>query len=218
MRITAGRARRVCAAGGLALLLAVTGCAGDEQQEDIQGQLSLVPAADDAKTLGDAAGGGTAQNEPAGDHEGLIKGDDPAKGGPKVPKGECARSIEASNALLTKHVMTLFPAKNLRRIERMKPADTMNCDPAEGPDWGGIAALWKGMTGAEAIEILAKAGWTRKDPASGPPAWATDKLKPGNGDLNLEPDPKFVVTFTATKAGKKMWIDLTQDGMRTGIE
>ncbi len=212
MRTGVLRTRNACLAGGLALLLAVGGCAGDDNGASIDGQLDFVPA-DDAKALGDRA-----QNEPSGDHEGLIKGDDPEKSGPKVAKSECARSIETSNALLAKHVMTLFPAKKLRRVERMKPADTLNCDPAEGPDWGGIAALWKGMSGADAIAILEKAGWTRKDPASGPPRWATDKLPPGNGDLNLEPDPKFVVTFTATKAGQKMWIDLTQDGMRTGID
>lgn len=206
-----------------ALIVLLGGCAGDEEPTSIDGRVDILPA-DDAKRVADQldAGKNGAKNgsgdDPATRHN-LPKGDDPTSNQPKGSKAQCAAAVSASNAVLTQHVLALFPAQSLRRIEKMKPADTENCDPAEGPDFGGVESLWKGMTGAQAIELLEKQGWKRHDPPQGPPAWVTQKLKPtSSGDLNLEPDPKFVITFTADRAGRQLWIDLTQDGLRAGIE
>jgi hypothetical protein len=195
-----------CAAA--ALTLALGACAGDEEPVAIDGSVDIVPA-DDAKTVAE---------KPQSGKLGVPKGSDPKSDLPQPGKDECALAVAASNALLTKHVLALFPAKSLRQVEPMTPADTFGCDPAEGPDFGGAAALWKGMTGAQAIAILEKAGWTRSDPAEGEPAWAKQNLKPGNGDLNYEPAEKFVVTFRANRGGRPMWVELTQDGMRAGLD
>ena len=204
--------RGACA--GFALVLVLGGCAGGEEPPSIDGKVDIVPA-DDAKSLGDkvdAAGDGP------GDHSNVDKGSDPSSDRPKSTKSQCAAAVASSNALLTEHVLALFPPTKLRAVQKMKPADTEQCDPAEGPDYGGVEALWKGMTGVQAIELLAKAGWKRHDPAQGPPVWVRQNLKPGDGTLNLDPNPKHVVTFTADRGGRQLWIDLTQDGMRAGIE
>ena len=195
-----------CAAVALALTL--SGCADDEEPAAIDGSVDIVPA-DDAKTVAE---------KPQTGRLGVPKGTDPKSDLPQPSKDECALAVATSNALLTEHVIALFPAKSLRRVEPMTPADTFGCDPAEGPDFGGIAALWKGMTGAQAIAILEKNGWTRSDPPEGEPAWAKQNLKPGNGDLNYEPAEKFIVTFRATREGRAMWVELTQDGLRTGLD
>jgi hypothetical protein len=197
-----------CAALTLALSGALSGCADDEEPAAIDGSVDIVPA-DDAKTVAD---------KPQTGNLGVPKASDPKSDLPQPSKDECATAVAASNALLTKHVIALFPATSLRQVEPMKPSDTFGCDPAEGPDFGGIAALWKGMTGAQAIAILEKDGWTRSDPPEGEPAWAKQNLKPGNGDLNYEPAEKFVVTFRAKREGRSMWVELTQDGMRTGLD
>jgi hypothetical protein len=188
---------------------AVTACAGDEEEPAaIDGQVDIVPA-DDAKTVAEKPRTGK------GD---LPKGSDPTSDLPKPAKDDCVESVAASNALLTEHVVALFPATALRRVEEMRPADTFNCDPAEGPDFGGVSALWKGITGAQAIAIFTEDGWKRQDPPEGEPAWARQNLKPGNGDLNYEPAEKFIVTFRAERGGRPMWVELTQDGMRAGLD
>ncbi len=210
--------RGACAAAALVVVLG--GCAGDEEPAAIDGKVDIVPA-DDSKTLGNELKGavpaGSGGDGP-GDHSNVDKGDDPTSTKPKGSKAKCAAEVSASNAVLTQHVLSLFPAKALRSVEKMTPADTEQCDPAEGPDYGGVEALWKNTTGSQAIALLEKAGWKRHDPAQGAPAWATQNLKPGDGHLNLDPNPKFVVTFTADRGGRQLWIDLTQDGMRAGIE
>ena len=208
-----------CAATAMVLAFgAGAGCAADEDPAAIDGQVDIAPA-DDAKTVADKAvadkaASGTTQTGKGG----VPKGTDPTSDLPQASKQECAVAVAESNALLTKHVLALFPANSLRRVEEMTPADTLHCDPAEGPDFGGVSALWKGMTGAQAIAILEKDGWTRHDPVEGEPAWAKQDLKPGNGDLNYDPAEKFVVTFRAERGGRPMWVELTQDGMRAGLE
>lgn len=187
---------------------AVSACADDEEPAAIDGQVDIVPA-DDAKTVAEKARTGKSD---------LPRGSDPVSDLPKPAKDDCAVAVAASNALLSKHVLALFPGASLRRVEQMTPADTFGCDPAEGPDFGGVSALWKGMTGAEAIAILTEDGWTRQDPPEGEPAWAKQNLKPGNGDLNYEPAEKYIVTFRAERGGRPMWVELTQDGLRAGLD
>lgn len=209
--------RVACAAA--ALVLTVGGCAQDEEPAAIDGQVDIVPA-DDAKTLAEDAkdATGKAGSGKATGSGGLPKGKDPTSDQPKAGKAECALAVAASNALLSEHVLALFPAKALRFVEPMRPADTFHCDPKEGPDFGGVSALWKNITGAEAIEILEQDGWARTDPAEGEPAWASQGLKAGNGDLNLDPAEKYVITFNAQRGGRAMWVELTQDGLRAGLD
>jgi hypothetical protein len=212
------RWRGACAAG--VLVLALGGCAGDKEPAAIDGQVDFTPAddtkADDAKTVAKDIRDATAQDTAV---EGeTVKGKDPRSDQPKVDKDECATAVAASNELLSKHVLALFPAKALRQVEPLRPRDTFNCDPKEGPDFGGVSALWKNITGAEAIKILEKDGWTRTDPDEGEPAWAKQGLKHGNGDLNLEPAEKYIVTFNAERGGRTMWVELTQDGLRAGLD
>lgn len=197
------------------MLAAVSGCAGDEEPAAIDGQVDFEPA-DDAKTMAEDLRTQTGQTQDAPKPD-TAKGKDPTSDEPQLSKQECALAVQASNDLIAQHVIALFPAKALRHVEPLRPADTDHCDPKEGPDFGGVSALWKNITGAEAIEILEKDGWTRTDPAEGEPAWAKQGLKHGNGDLNLEPAEKFIVTFNATRGGQAMWIELTQDGLRAGL-
>ncbi|HUR72999.1 MAG TPA: hypothetical protein VMZ00_01910 [Sporichthya sp.] len=206
--------RAACAAA--VLVVTVGGCAGHEEPTAIDGQVDFSPA-DDAKQVAKKTKGDSAAAETTGENGQILQGKDPDSNQPKVDKQECALAVAASNALVTKHVLALFPGKALRHVEPMRPADTFYCDPGEGPDFGGVSALWRNITGAEAIKILEKDGWKRTDPADGEPAWAQQNLKPGNGDLNLEPAEKYVVTFNAERGGRAMWVELTQDGMRAGI-
>ncbi|MBA3741709.1 hypothetical protein [Sporichthya sp.] len=215
--------------GAAALVLALGGCAGDEEPAAIDGRVDIVPAdkaadsttgrpADDAKTVAESGKDGTATGTKPIATTDPRKGKDPTSDQPKAGKQECALAVAASNALINKHVLALFPAKALRQVEPMHPDDTFHCDPAEGPDFGGVSALWRNITGAQAIEILEKDGWTRTDPKEGEPAWAEQGLRHGNGELNLEPAEKYVVTFNTERGGRAMWVELTQDGMRAGLE
>lgn len=140
------------------------------------------------------------------------------RGKPGEPSGTCAESVRASNELLAGSVLALFPAGALRRIEKLTPTDTFNCDPDEGPDFGGVSAQWAGISGAEAAELLAEGGWTRRNPATGPPDWETDKLPHGNGNLNYDSADSDLLEFTATREHKSVTVGLTQDGLRAGIE
>jgi hypothetical protein len=195
--------------------MALGGCAGDEEPTAIDGQVDFAPADDAKQVAGKTKGDSAVAKTPAGE---IVKGKDPQSDQPKGDKQECALAVAASNALVNKHVLALFPAKALRQVEAMRPADTLQCDPKEGPDFGGVSALWKDITGAEAIKILEKDGWARTDPAEGEPVWAKEGLKHGSGELNLEPADKYVVTFKAERGGRTMWVELTQDGMRAGLE
>lgn len=140
------------------------------------------------------------------------------RGKPGEPSARCTSSVRASNELLGRAVLAFFPADALRRIEKLKPADALNCDPDEGPDFGGVSAQWDGISGAEAATLLAEGGWTRHNPATGPPEWETDKLPHGNGNLNYEPGDRDLLEFTATREDKNVTVGLTQDGLRAGIE
>lgn len=215
--------------GAAALVLALGGCAGEEEPAAIDGRVDIVPAeetaddttgrpADDAKTVAESAKGSATKGPKAVATNDPLKGKDPSSDQPKAGKAECALAVAASNALINKHVLALFPAKALRQVEPMDPDDTFGCDPAEGPDYGGVSALWKNITGAEAIKILEKDGWIRTDPKEGEPAWAKQGLKHGTGELNLEPAEKYVVTFRTERGGREMWVELTQDGLRAGLE
>ncbi len=207
------RWRGACAAA--VLVVALGGCAGDEEPTSIDGQVDFAPA-DDAKRVAEKTKGNSETiDTPAGE---ILKGKDPQSDLPKGDKQECALAVATSNAFVNKHVLALFPAKALRQVEPMDPNDTFHCDPKEGPDFGGVSALWKDITGAEAIKILEQDGWTRTDPAGGEPAWAKQGLRHGNGDLNLEPAEKYIVTFNAERGGRAMWVELTQDGLRAGLE
>lgn len=140
------------------------------------------------------------------------------RSGPDEASQTCIASVRASNALLERAVLGLFPAGALRRIEKLKPADTLNCDPDEGPDFGGVTAQWDGIDGVEAIKVLAAAGWNRRDPATGPPQWETRNLPHGDGQLNVEPGDEDLLEFAANREGKDIIIGLTQDGLRAAID
>lgn len=136
---------------------------------------------------------------------------------PGEPSEGCIESVRASNELLERTVLALFPADSLRRTEKLKPADTLNCDPDEGPDFGGVTAQWDGIDGVAAIKLLVADGWTRREPATGPPEWETDKLPHGDGELNVEPGDEDLLEFTTTREDKSVTVGLTQDGLRAAI-
>jgi hypothetical protein len=198
----------VCAVAVLAVLLG--GCAHNDGPTAIDGKVDFVPA--DPNDRAASANAGTSDAVVSGTGE-----DATSQSGPKESKSKCAASVKASNALLDKRVVALFPKQALRQVVHLTPADTFNCDPKEGPDFGGVSALWKNITGARAIQLFTADGWTREDPADGAPDWATKGLKHGDGSLNYEPAEKYVVTFHLTRAGREFWAELTQDGMRSGL-
>jgi hypothetical protein len=199
------------AAALAAIVVLLGGCASDDDHPAIEGQVDFVPA--DTADRGGSANAGTNGAVAAG-----ASGDTTGKGAPKESKKKCAASVKASNALLDKHVLVLFGKKDLRQIEHLTPEDTFNCDPGEGPDFGGVAALWDALKGADAIKVFEGDGWTREDPEGGAPAWATQGLPHGDGSLNYEPAEKYVVTFHVTRAGRQFWAELTQDGLRAGLD
>lgn len=203
----------LCAVAVVGTLLG--GCAKDEAPTAIDGKVDIVPAkTDQAAATTDAAVPDAATVPDA------LTTDDGAEAG--APKGKdkkgCAASVKASNDLLDKDVIALFEKKALKNVEHLAPADTFNCDKREGPDFGGVAALWNQITGAKAIELFEADGWTREDPADGAPDWATKGLKHGDGSMNLEPAEKYIVTFHLSRGGREFWAELTQDGMRAGFD
>lgn len=200
-----------------ALLLGGTSaCASHDGPQQIEGNVSFVPA-DKADQAGAAnAGTNGAIAEGANSPDDVTAPEDVApKGGDKKA---CAASVKASNALLDKRVVALFPANALRRLEHLTPRDTFTCDPKEGPDFGGVSALWKAITGADAIKLFEADGWSRQDPEGGAPVWASQALPHGDGSLNYEPAEQYVVTFHLTRGGRTFWAELTQDGFRAGLD
>ena len=192
------------------MVVLLGGCANNDGPAAIDGKVDFVPA--DTNDQAASANAGT--------NNGVIAAtepDEPVKSGPQESKSKCAASVKASNTLLDKRVVALFPKKSLRQVVYLTPADTFNCDPKEGPDFGGVSALWKNITGAKAIQLFTADGWTREDPADGAPDWATKGLQHGDGSLNYEPAEKYIVTFHLTRAGREFWAELTQDGLRSGL-
>jgi hypothetical protein len=194
-----------------AIVLLAGGCASNDGPKEIDGKVDFVPA--DQGAGANAGTNGAVADGAVGDDS-----DDSDASAPKESKKKCAASVKASNTLLDKQVVVLFPTKALRQLDHLAPADTFNCDPKEGPDFGGVSALWDKITGAQAIKVFEDDGWKREDPDSGAPAWATAGLPHGDGSLNYEPAEKFVVTFHLTRGGREFWAELTQDGMRAGLE